>query len=89
VDGRDSGSKYSELANFPKFPPFLCVGNFGKIGVWCSGISVFGVTYGFEGEKCQPGLVYMRGFGRFGGREGFNGSISSVSGAADESPDGA
>ena len=31
--------------------------NFGNIGVWRL---VFAVTYGFEGEKCQPGLVGHR-----------------------------
>ena len=51
VDGRDLGSEYSELAKFPKFPPLLCVGNFGKIGVRCSVL-----PKAFGPEKCQPEL---------------------------------
>ena len=39
-DARELGSEYSELPIFPKFPTFLCAGNFGKFGVRCS---VFGV----------------------------------------------
>ena len=56
VEGRDLGSEYSELRKFPKFPTLLCVGNFGKIGVWFR-FSVFGAIYGFGRENCQPGRI--------------------------------